>query len=69
MIIDAHAHLVPTALLADASNLAIGAVLGVLVLLEANAIVGRQGPIAPLAGALGCGIVLTLVLYGMMVFL
>lgn len=62
------AHL-SNGLVTDASTVAIGAIMVVILALEANAIFGKQGPMTSVGGVIGCSFALTAVLYGLMVAL
>jgi len=56
-------------LVSNASPVAIGAVMLLILALEVNAIVGKQGPMTSVRGVITSGFVLTIVLYGMIVAL
>ncbi len=58
----------PMGLIGDASQVALGIVMLLILVLEINAIVGKQGPMASVGGVIGCGVGLTVVLYGIMAF-
>ena len=62
------AHL-SNGLVADASMVGIGVILAIIAALEANAIFGKVGPMASVAGVIHCSLGLTAVLYGVMVLL
>ncbi len=62
------AHM-PTGMLTNASTAALGIVLAIILLLEANAIFGKQGPMQSVVGVIHLGIALTAVLYGVMILL
>lgn len=62
------AHL-PNGLIGDASTVAIGIIMLIILLLEGNSIVGKQGPMTSVGGVISCGVGLTVVLYGLMAFL
>lgn len=62
------AHM-PTGMLTNASTVALGIVLAIILLLEANAIFGKQGPMQSVVGVIHLGIALTAVLYGVMILL
>jgi uncharacterized membrane protein len=59
----------PSGLIGDASTIAIGASLLLILLLEGNGIFGKQGPLTSVSGVIGSGVALTVVLYGMVAFL
>ena len=62
------AHL-PNGLIGDASTVAISIIMLIILLLEGNSIVGKQGPMTSVGGVISCGVGLTVVLYGLMAFL
>jgi uncharacterized membrane protein len=62
------AHL-PTSLVTDASPVALGVVMLLILALEGNAIFGKQGPMTSVGGVIGCSVALTAVLYGLIVIL
>ncbi|MDG2070190.1 MAG: urate hydroxylase PuuD [Pseudomonadales bacterium] len=62
------AHL-PTGLIGDASTVAIGIIMLLILILEGNGIFGKQGPMTSVGGVISCGVGLTVVLYGLMAFL
>ncbi|MBO6564801.1 MAG: urate hydroxylase PuuD [Pseudomonadales bacterium] len=62
------AHL-PHGLVMDASPVALGVIMLLILALEGNAIFGKPGPMASVNGVIGCSIGLTAVLYGLMVTL
>jgi uncharacterized membrane protein len=62
------AHLA-NGLINTASPVGLGIILLIIVALEANGIVGKQGPMQPLKGLVGCGVGLTVVLYALMAIL
>lgn len=53
----------------EANMMALGISLVIILALEANAIFGKQGPMTSVAGVIHSGIGLTVVLYGVVVFL
>jgi uncharacterized membrane protein len=55
--------------IADMSNMAVYACLGIIVLLELNALVGKMGPMASVKGVIHCSIGLVAVLWGILAFL
>ena len=59
----------PHGLLMHASMTGLVAILLVILALEVNAIFGKQGPMASVGGVIGCGFLLTAVLYGFMAYL
>ena len=63
----AHARTVP--LLDGATTVSLVAVFAIILLLEINALKGKQGPMTSVAGVIHCGLGLTLVLWGLMKFL
>ena len=62
------AHL-SNGLVVDASGLGLGIILLIILLLEANAIFGKQGPLTTVKGVISCSFGLTAVLYGLMALL
>ena len=54
-------------LLAEASLVSLGVIMLLILALEGNAIFGKPGPMAKVSGVIGCSLVLTAVLYGLMV--
>ena len=62
------AHL-PNGLIGDASTVAIGIIMLLILILEGNGIFGKQGPMTSVGGVISCGVGLTVVLYGLMAFL
>jgi hypothetical protein len=56
-------------LLVDASTVGLSVVLLLILILEGNAIFGKQGPMTKVSGVIGCSVGLTAVLYGLMVAL
>ncbi len=62
------AHL-PHGLLMDASTVALGIIILLILALEGNAIFGKQGPMTTVRGVIHCGVGLTVLLYCIMVFL
>ena len=62
------AHL-PHGLLIDASTVALGIIILLILALEGNAIFGKQGPMTTVRGVIHCGVGLTVLLYCIMVFL
>ncbi|MBD3646744.1 MAG: urate hydroxylase PuuD [Pseudomonadales bacterium] len=62
------AHM-PNGLVGDASNLALGLALLIILALEGNGIFGKQGPMTSVAGVITSGVVLTIVLYGIVALL
>ena len=62
------AHM-PTGMLTNASTAALGIVLAIILLLEVNAIFGKQGPMQSVVSVIHLGIALTAVLYGVMILL
>ena len=62
------AHL-PHGLIGDASTVAIGIIMLIILILAGNGIFGKQGPMTSVGGVIGCGVGLTVVLYGLMAFL
>ena len=56
-------------LVADASTVGLAVVMLVILVLEGNAIFGKQGPMTKVSGVIGCSLGLTAVLYGLMVAL
>lgn len=62
------AHM-PTGLVANASEAALAAVMAIILLLEANAIFGKQGPMQSVVGVIHLGVALTAVLYAIMILL
>ncbi len=62
------AHL-SNGLVLDASGLGLGIILLIILLLEANAIFGKQGPLTTVKGVISCSFGLTAVLYGLMALL
>ncbi len=62
------AHL-PHGLIGDASMTALGLVMLIIFALQANALFGKPGPMASVVGVIHSGIALTIVLYGIIVFL
>ena len=62
------AHL-PTGLFSDASMISLIVSIGIILALEANAIVGKQGPITSVSGVISCSVALTAVLYLVMALL
>ena len=62
------AHL-PTGLFSDASMISLIVSIGIILVLEANAIVGKQGPITSVSGVISCSVALTAVLYLVMALL
>ena len=57
----------PTGLLMNASGLGVSLILLVILLLEANALFGKQGPMASVRGVITCSVLLTALLYGLLV--
>ena len=62
------AHL-SNGLVVDANGLGLSIILLIILLLEANAIFGKQGPLTTVKGVISCSIGLTAVLYGLMALL
>ena len=62
------AHL-SNGLVVDANGLGLSIILLIILLLEANAIFGKQGPLTTVKGVISCSIGLTVVLYGLMALL
>jgi uncharacterized membrane protein len=62
------AHM-PSDMISSASPIALGALLVIIAALQANGVVGKQGPMTTVNGVIGSGIGLTVVLYGLMVAL
>lgn len=62
------AHM-PNGLLSDASPVALGLCVLIMLALEANGIVGKQGPITTVRGVISCSIGLTAVMYLVMAVL
>ncbi len=62
------AHM-PSGMMMNASLLSLGIIFGIIALLEVNAIVGKQGPMASIVGVIHLGLALTIVLYGVMALL
>ena len=62
------AHL-PSGLITEASPVGLGAILLIILALEANAIFGKPGPMASVNGVIGCSLGLTVILYGLMIAL
>ena len=62
------AHL-SNGLVTDASALGLGAIMLIILALEANAIFGKQGPMTSVKGVIHCSIGLTVVLYALMAIL
>ena len=62
------AHL-SNGLVVDASGLGLGIILLIILLLEANAVFGKQGPLTTVKGVISCSFGLTAVLYGLMALL
>ena len=62
------AHL-SNGLVTAASPVGLWLIMLLILLLEGNAIFGKQGPMASVAGVIGCSVGLTVVLYGLMVLL
>ncbi len=56
-------------LVTTASPVGLWLIMLLILLLEGNAIFGKQGPMSSVAGVIGCSIGLTVVLYGLMVLL
>ena len=52
-----------------ASPVGLGIIMLIILLLEANAIFGKQGPLTTVKGVISCSIGLTAVLYGLMALL
>jgi len=59
----------PNGLIGDASTMAIGIIMLIILILEGNGIFGKQGPMTSVGGVISCGVGLTVVLYGLMAFL
>ena len=59
----------PNGLIGDASTVAIGVIMLLILILQGNGIFGKQGPMTSVGGVIGCGVGLTVVLYGLMAFL
>jgi uncharacterized membrane protein len=59
----------PHGLLTGASTAALGLLCVIILALEVNGIVGKQGPMTSVKGVIGCGFALTAVLYGIMAIL
>jgi uncharacterized membrane protein len=55
--------------LTSANPVSLGLILLIILGLEVNSIVGKQGPMASVKGVIHCGIALTAVLYGIMAIL
>lgn len=53
----------------SASPVALGLIMLIIFALEGNGIVGKQGPMQSVGGVIGCGVGLTVVLYGIMAVL
>ncbi|XOV87335.1 MAG: urate hydroxylase PuuD [Pseudomonadota bacterium] len=53
----------------NASMVSLGIIFGIIALLEANAIFGKQGPMTSIVGVVHLGLALTIVLYGVMALL
>ena len=62
------AHL-SNGLVTEASVVGLGVILLIILLLEANAIIGKQGPLTSVRGVIACSVGLTAVLYGLMALL
>ena len=62
------AHL-PTGLLSDASVISMIVAFGIVLALEANAVVGKQGPLTSVSGVISSSVALTVVLYLVMALL
>ena len=56
-------------LLTSASTVAIGLIMLIILVLEGNGIMGKQGPMTSVKGVIGCGLGLTVVLYGIIALL
>lgn len=56
-------------LLTSASTVAIGLIMLIILVLEGNGIMGKQGPMTSVKGLIGCGLGLTVVLYGIIALL
>ncbi len=56
-------------LVTSASPIALGLIMIIIFALEANGVVGKQGPMTTVKGVIGCSIGLTVVLYGVMALL
>jgi len=54
--------------IADISSMAVHLCLGIIVLLEINAVVGKPGPMASIVGVVHCSIGLVAVLWGILAF-
>ena len=62
------AHL-PHGLLSEASTVALGIIILLILALEGNGIFGKQGPMTTVRGVIHCGVGLTVLLYCIMAFL
>ena len=56
-------------LLTSASPVALGLAMLIILVLEGNGIVGKQGPMTSVKGVIGCGLAMTVVLYGIVALL
>ena len=59
----------PHGLLSEASTVALGIIILLILALEGNAIFGKQGPMTTVGGVIHCGVGLTALLYCIMAFL
>ncbi len=62
------AHL-PTGFLSDSTMVGVGIAAVIVLALEGNGVLGKQGPLTSVGGVIACGFVLTAVLYGALAFL
>ena len=69
MFASGHLSLGSNTMLAAASGASIAAVLLIIILLEINAIFGKQGPLTSVSGVIHCGLGLTAVFYLLMALL
>ena len=56
-------------LLTSASTVALGLIVLIILVLQGNGMMGKQGPMASVKGVIGCGLGLTVVLYGILALL
>lgn len=59
----------PNGLIGSASTVALGLIVLIIIALQVNAIVGKQGPMTSVRGVISSGVGLTVVLYGIMAIL